>query len=135
MTVNETRNIALIRNYLAALERGDAGDALRPFFAEDAVQIELPNALNRHGRESDLEHLLQRSQQGSKLLKRQQYQILSVIAHDDNVAVEARWTGVLAIAMGTMAAGTELRASFAMFFQLRGDRIAMQRNYDCFDSW
>ena len=99
------------------------------------MQIELPNALNRYGQESDLEHLLHRSQQGSKLLKRQQYQILSVIAHDDNVAVEARWTGVLAIAMGTMAAGTELRASFAMFFQLRGDRIAMQRNYDCFDPW
>jgi ketosteroid isomerase-like protein len=57
------------------------------------------------------------------------------MAQNDRVAIEARWTGVLAIALGTLAAGSEIKASFAVFFHLRDGRIAMQRNYDCFDPW
>jgi len=49
--------------------------------------------------------------------------------------VEARWTGVLAVTVGTLAAGVEMKASFAMFFRFRDGRIAMQRNYDCFEAW
>jgi ketosteroid isomerase-like protein len=60
---------------------------------------------------------------------------VSEIAQDGRLAVEARWTGVLAVALGTLAAGTEMKASFAMFFHFRDGRIAMQRNYDCFDPW
>ena len=57
------------------------------------------------------------------------------MAQEDRVAVEARWTGVLAVTVGTLAAGVEMKASFAMFFRFRDGRIAMQRNYDCFEAW
>jgi ketosteroid isomerase-like protein len=135
MTNAEDKNIDLVRTYLKALESGEAADALRNFFTDDVRQIEMPNQLNQRGQESDLEHILQRSQQGLKVLERQQYEIVSEIAQGDRVAIEARWTGVLAIAFGTLAAGTELKASFAIFFHFRDGRIALQRNYDCFDPW
>jgi ketosteroid isomerase-like protein len=131
----EDKNIDVIRGYLNALQSGEAGDALRIFFTDDVRQIEMPNQLNDRGQESDLEHILQRSQQGLNVLRRQRYEIVSEIAQGDRVAVEARWTGVLALAFGTLAAGTEMKASFAMFFQFRDGRIALQRNYDCFDPW
>ena len=135
MTNAKDENIHLVRMYLNALQSGEAGDALRRFFTEDVQQVEMPNQLNGRGQESNLEHILQRSQQGLKIMQRQQYEIVSEVAQDDRVAVEARWTGVLAVALGTLAAGTEMKASFAMFFHFRDGRIAVQRNYDCFDPW
>jgi len=135
MTNAEDKNIDLIRTYLNALQNGEAGDALRRFFTDDVRQVEMPNRLNSRGQESNLEHILQRSQQGLKVLERQQYEIVSEIGQGDRVAVEARWTGVLAIALGTLAAGTEMKASSAIFFHFRDGRIALQRNYDCFDPW
>ena len=133
MTDEEARNVATVRNYLSALQRGKAGDDLCEFFTEDVRQVEMPNQLNSRGQESDLEHILQRSQQGLRILQRQQYEIVSEVAHEDRVAVEARWTGVPAVALGKVEPGAELRASFAMFFLFREGKIAIQRNYDCFD--
>jgi hypothetical protein len=45
------------------------------------------------------------------------------------------WTGTLAITLGSLAAGHDMRARFAVFLQYRGDKIACQRNYDCFEPW
>lgn len=134
MAAPEIQNIALIREYLSALEAGEAGDSLRGFFNDDAAQIELPNLLNRNGQESNLEQLVQRSVLGQKLLSAQRYEILSIIADDDNVAVEAHWAGKLAVPLGTLSAGAEMKAAFAMFFRCREGRISSQRNYDCFYS-
>jgi ketosteroid isomerase-like protein len=135
MTDSENKNIQLVRTYLNALEAGEAGNTLRRFFADDARQIEMPNQLNTRGQESDLEHILQRSLQGQKVLLNQQYEIVSEMARDDRVVIEARWTGVLAIAFGTLSAGAQMKASFAIFFRFHDGRIALQRNYDCFDPW
>jgi ketosteroid isomerase-like protein len=129
------RNVELVRSYMKALQDGEAGDSLRRFFTPDVRQIEMPNQLNPRGQESDLEHIVQRSLQGQQILKRQQYEIVSHIVQEDRVAVEARWTGILAVSVGTLEAGAEMKASFAMFFKFREGRIALQRNYDCFDAW
>jgi ketosteroid isomerase-like protein len=132
---DSARNLEVVRSYIKALQDGEAGDALRRFFTQDVRQIEMPNQLNPRGQESDLEHILQRSLQGLKILKQQRYEIVSEMAQEDRVAVEAHWTGVLAVTVGTLAAGAEMKASFAMFFRFRDGRIAMQRNYDCFEAW
>jgi limonene-1,2-epoxide hydrolase len=134
MTDSE-RNIETVREYMKALQDGEAGDLLRRFFTPDVRQVEMPNLLNPRGQESDLKHILERSLQGKQILKWQRYEIVSAMAAKDRVAVEARWTGVLAVPVGKLAAGVEMRASFAMFFQLLDGRIAMQRNYDCFEPW
>ena len=132
---DSSRNIEVVRSYLKALQNGEAGEALRRFFAPDVRQIEMPNQLNQRGQESDLEDILQRSLQGLKILKQQRYEIVSEMAQEDRIAVEARWAGVLAVTLGTLPAGAQMKASFAMFFLFRDGRIAMQRNYDCFEAW
>lgn len=135
MTENESANVETIRAYLAALANGAVGDALRRFFTDDALQVELPNRLNPAGGQSDLETLLRRSEQGKHLLQSQTYGVRSIVARDNQVAVEALWTGTLAVPLGTLVAGSTMKAHFAMFFDLESNRIRRQRNYDCFEPW
>ena len=135
MTESEERNLNRVREYLAALERGDSGESLRGFFADDVQQIELPNRLNPKGQQSDLAGMLARSEQGKKVLRGQRYEIVSAIAQGERVAAEAIWTGVLAIPLGTLAEGAEMKAHFAMFFEFEEGKIRLQRNYDCFEAW
>jgi ketosteroid isomerase-like protein len=135
MTSAEAANLDLIHAYLNALQDGEAGDALRRFFTEDVRQVELPNQLNSRGQESDLASILRRSEQGLKFLAKQEFGIVSEMARGDCAAVEARWRGVLAAPLGKLKAGAEMRALFAMFFEFRGGRICLQRNYDCFEPW
>ena len=132
----EARNLAAARAYLAALESGAVGDKLARFFAADAVQVELPNRLNPKGGQSDVPTLLKRAEQGAKLMQRQSYEVRSAVAQGARVAVEAAWTGVLAVPFGSVAAGGAIKAHLAMFFEFAGDgRIALLRNYDCFEAW
>jgi ketosteroid isomerase-like protein len=82
-----------------------------------------------------VDQLEQRSLQGKKLLNAQRYKIISIVADGDSVGVEAHWTGELAVPLGTLSAGAEMKAAFAMFFHFRDGRITSQRNYDCFYPW
>lgn len=126
-------HLETVAAYLQALAEGECGSPLARFFTEDARQIEMPNRLNPGGRESDLATMLQRSEQGRGFLLRQSFEILSGLESGERVAVEARWSGVLAVPVGTLAAGAEIKAHLAMFFELRDGRIHRQRNYDCFE--
>jgi ketosteroid isomerase-like protein len=126
-------NLALAREYVAALERGDVGEGLRRFFTRDFRQIEYPNRLNPKGQLSDLASALERSERGKGIMKSQRYEILNVVAADDSVAVEVRWTGVLAKEIPGLPG--EMRAHFAFFLDFREGKIVRQRNYDCFEQW
>lgn len=134
-TAIEAANLALLRSYLAALEAGAVGADLARFFTADAEQVELPNRLNPSGGRSDLATMLARAEQGRKLLTVQRYVVHRAVAHGSTVAVEAEWTGVLAVALGSLPPGAEMRAHFAMFFDIENGRIRTQRNYDCFEPW
>jgi hypothetical protein len=83
MTEIEERNLNRVREYLAALERGDSGESLRVFLADDVQQIELPNRLNPKGQQSDLAGMLARSEQGKKVPRAQRYEIVSAIAQGE----------------------------------------------------
>lgn len=131
----EASNLALIRAYLSALESGAVDEELACFFGAYAVQVELPNKLNPSGARSDLPTILARAKQGQGILKSQSYEIHSEIAQGSHVAVEAVWSGVLAVPLGSLAAGATMRAHFAMFFEVTEGRISSQRNYDCFEPW
>jgi ketosteroid isomerase-like protein len=131
----EAANIQIVRDYLAAVESNATGDALARFYTEDAVQVELPNRLNPSGARSDLATLLKRAEQVPAILQSQGYEILSITAQGDRVAVEATWEAVLAIELGTLPPGAVMFAHLAIFFQLQNGRIHRQRNYDCFESF
>ena len=135
MNDTEVTNIALIRAYLDALSRGTCGNQLAHFFAEDVLQIEFPNRLSPKDGESDLGRMLARSIEGQRILRTQQFEIRSEIARDERVAAEAGWTGVLAVDVGSLRAGMEMKAALAMFFEIREGRVRRQRNYDCFEPW
>lgn len=126
-------HLSLAREYVAALERGEAGEALRRFFTPDFQQIEYPNRLNPKGQQSDLASTLERSERGKGLMKSQRYEILNAVADEDSVAVEVHWTGVLAREVPGLPG--EMRANFAFFLDFRDGKIARQRNYDSFEPW
>jgi ketosteroid isomerase-like protein len=132
-TTTNHPHLITVRAYLAALEGFATGDALAVFFTPDVVQVELPNRLNPNGGRSDLSTLMERSAKVPAILRRQSYAVVSETVQGDRVIVEAVWTGVLAIPLGTLAAGATMTAHFAMVFEFRDGRIAAQRNYDCFE--
>ena len=125
----------LVRSYLAALESGATGAALARFYTDDVIQEEFPNRLAPDGARRDLAALLLGAERGQKVMRQQTFELLGAVESGDSVALELRWTGTLAVPIGTIPAGGQMRARFAMFLELRGDKIARQRNYDCFDPW
>jgi ketosteroid isomerase-like protein len=134
--VSETESkLALARRYLAALERGVVGDELAAFFAPDVVQEEFPNRLMPNGARRDLAALIEGAERGQTVISAQRFEVTNAIAHGDRVALEVRWTGTLAVPVGSLSDGDEMRARFAVFLEYRDDKIIRQRNYDCYEPW
>ena len=125
----------IAKTYLAALEAGATGDALVAFFTDDVVQEEFPNRLVPAGARRDLAALLDGAVRGQKVMRAQRFELLTAVENGDTVALEVQWTGTVAVALGSLPAGGQMRARFAVFLEFRGDKIARQRNYDCFDPW
>jgi ketosteroid isomerase-like protein len=126
-------HLDFIRRYLTAIEQGATGDALAAFYTPDAVQEEFPNRLMPNGARRDLAAILEGAVRGQKVLTAQTYEIVSAVESGDRVALELLWTGTLAVPIGSLPAGGQMRAHFAVFVDMREGRIASQRNYDCFD--
>lgn len=121
------------RRYLAAIQAGATGDALAAFFTDDVVQEEFPNRLVPTGARRDLRAILDGAERGQAVLTGQRFDVRTATADGDRVALEVEWTGTLAIPIGSVPPGGELRARFGVFLDFRDGRIAAQRNYDCFD--
>ena len=129
---HESDAIGIVRKYFDAIENGAQGESLQ-FFAEDVIQEEFPNRLVPNGATRDLAALKEAAERGRKVMAGQRYEIVNAFASGNQVAVEAIWTGTLAVPFGSIPAGGEMKARFAIFLELRGGRIVRQRNYDCFD--
>ena len=125
--------LTIAKNYLKALKQGKTGKDLAIFFHEDVQQVEFPNRLNPNGQTSDLTTLLERAEQGKKILKSQDYELKNAFVHDNTVVLELDWSGILSIHIGTLNAGQTMKAHFAMFIDFKDGKIIHQRNYDCFE--
>ena len=126
-------NIETARRYLAAIESGAAGNALAAFFDPEIVQEEFPNRLVPNGAERGLEDILAAAERGKAVLSGQSYEITDTVEAGETVALEVIWRGTLAVPVGALSPGDEMRARFAVFLEFRDGRILRQRNYDCFD--
>ena len=126
-------NAAHVRAYLDAIERGAVGNELARFFAPEVVQVEFPNRLVPGGATRDLAAILDGARRGQAVLRSQRFEVETLLEAGEHVAVEAVWTGTLAVPVGETPAGGRMRARFAIFFELRDGLIARQHNYDCFD--
>jgi ketosteroid isomerase-like protein len=131
----EDANIRLVRDYFAAVQRGATDHVLAAFYAPDVVQEEFPNRFLPNGATRDLQALQAAAKRGREAMAAQELELLNIVASGSQVAVEARWAGTLANAIGPIPAGTVMRARFGQFFEIRDGRIVRQRNYDCFDPW
>ena len=116
--------------YLAAIQtRGDVA----AHFCPDVEQKELPNQLLKAGATRDLAALLASSEKGKRAVVSENYEIVSATEQGDCLALEAIWTGILAVPLGNVPAGGTLRAHLGMFFTFRNGRILKLHNYDCFE--
>lgn len=131
--MSEQRNLEAARRYLAAVETGATGEALAAFYTPDVVQVEFPNQLNPRGARRDLAALLEGAERGQDVVRSQRYELVNAFAAGDQVALEVNWTGVLAVGIGALQPGGEMRAHFAVILEYRDGKIAAQRNYDCFE--
>jgi ketosteroid isomerase-like protein len=135
MTTTEEANLALVRRYLDALEHGMTSSAVGDFFTPDVVQEEFPNRLIPQGARRTMADLRAAAERGGKAMSSQSFKLLHAVASGDHVACEVQWRGTLAVPYGSLPAGGEMRARFAIFLDIRDGKIAAQRNYDCFDPW
>jgi DNA-binding transcriptional LysR family regulator len=83
----------------------------------------------------DLAALREAAARGRGVLRAQRYAVRSALVQGTRVAFETLWVGTLARPVGSLAAGDEMRAAFAMFLDFDGDQIRGQRNYDCFEAF
>jgi ketosteroid isomerase-like protein len=124
--------VSVARRYFDALERSDRA-ALDELLDPALTQHELPNKLQPQGRVRDRAAMLADFERGKSVLRSQRYEVRNAVAQGDRVALEVTWTGTLAVPLGTLPAGAEMRASLAIFLELRAGRIVAQSNYDCFE--
>jgi ketosteroid isomerase-like protein len=129
--VNEA--LAVVEQYLRAIEEGATPETMASFFTPDTVQEEFPNRLLPMGKRRDLAGIMEAAERGRKAMAAQRFEILGVVASGSQVALEILWTGTLAVPFGTMSPGDQMRARIAVFIEIRDGRIAAQRNYDCYD--
>jgi ketosteroid isomerase-like protein len=71
-------------------------------------------------------------EQGRKILQSQRYDVQRIVEAGDEVAVELEWSGILAVPVMNLPAGSEMKAFVAMFLTFRDGKIVSQRNYDCY---
>jgi ketosteroid isomerase-like protein len=129
----EQANLETARKYLQAIEAGATGDALARFFTPDVQQHELPNRMAPAGVRRDLAAILASAAHGQQVVAAQRLAVQHAIASGTTVALEVHWTATLAAAVGPIPAGGELQAHTAVFLEFRDGKIAVQRNYDCFE--
>jgi hypothetical protein len=48
-------------------------------------------------------------------MRAQRYQVLNALESGETVVLEVQWTGTLAVALGSLPAGGQMRARFAVF--------------------
>lgn len=127
--------IDVVKNFLEAISEGKIGDELDKFYDENVIQIEYPNLLTKNLTERDLKTLKDASEKGVEVLKSQSFELIKAYECGDTIIIEAKWTGVLAIPIGKLSIGDEMKAYFAQFFDFKNNRIVRQRNYDCFENF
>jgi ketosteroid isomerase-like protein len=102
------------------------------FYASDVVIQEFPNRIAPNGRVRRAADIRGAYEQGRKILHSQSYNVQRVLEAGDEIAIELEWTGVLAVPVMTLAAGSQMKAFVAMFLTFRDGKIISQRNYDCY---
>ncbi len=60
------------------------------------------------------------------------FKIKQEIADHDRIALEVEWVGTLAVPVGSIPAGGQMKAFFGVFLEFREGKIIKQRNLRLF---
>jgi hypothetical protein len=125
--------LGIARRWVTDMGSGRIAEKQQEYYSQSIQLTEYPNLLNSRITSSDYTTLLQRSEQGSKILTRQSYDIQKEYVSGDTVIMEVIWKGSFSIPVGQTPPGRELKAYFVVFLEFEGDKVVRQRNYDCFE--
>ena len=125
--------LGIARRWVTDMESGRIAEKQEEYYSEFIQLTEYPNLLNTRITSSDYVTLLQRSEQGSKILTRQSYEIQKEYVSENTVIMEVIWRGSFSIPIGQTPPGRELKAYFVVFLEFEGDKVIKQRNYYCFE--
>jgi ketosteroid isomerase-like protein len=128
-----TDNLALVRQYLKAIESGASAEEMAQFFAPEVIVEIFPSKFFPNGSRDNLTGILAAAKRGKKAMTTQTYAVRNALASGDQVALEVDWAGTLAVPFQTIPAGGQMRAHFAAFLQFKDGKIVSQRNYDCYE--
>jgi len=129
----ERRNLEQAIAWVRAIESGATGDVLSQFVTSDVIHEDMPNSVFPNGSRSDLAKMRAAAERGQALMRKQRYDILSTIASGNTVAMQLDWIAELAVPIGTLKAGDEMRAHVAVFMEFRDGKICRQRDYGCYE--
>jgi len=85
--------------------------------------------------QSEIGKISNSSNKGKGILSSQKIDIIRTFEQGNTIIVEATWTGKVALPIGQIPIGGELKAHIARFYEFEGDKIVAQRNYDCFEQF
>ena len=125
-------NVIRTQQYLQAVAAAVPLKELLEFFTPDVIFHEFPNRIAPQGRVRRASDSSAAYEKARQLLKSQSYDVKRIVESGDELAVELEWTGVLAIPVMNLPAGSTMKAFVAMFLTFRDGKIASQRNYDCY---
>lgn len=123
---------AITLQFIHTLQNRTSADELLPFYHPDIEQIEFPNAITPTTAIRNLNDLKAASERGQKILKKEEYEVTKSYVLENTVIIEVIWTGTLAISIGSIPVGGQMKANFAQFYDFKDGLIIRQRNYDCF---
>ena len=129
----EEANLAAARRYIEFVENFAQPEELAELLHPAIVHEEYPNLLMRNGSQRDFAALCAGPQQGHKILSSNRFDIKNAFASGDWVTLEIVWTGTLALPLGSMTAGSELKAYIATILQFQDGKIITQHQYDCYE--
>lgn len=132
-TQTEMENLATARRYIELVERFAQPEEFAEVLSPAIQHEEYPNLLLKNGSKRDYNAMIHGPQQGRKILRENRYEIVNAFASGDWVTLEVVWTGILAIPLGTMAPGYEMKAYIATILQIKDGLIVTQHQYDCYE--
>lgn len=125
--------LAIATQYLKTITANASVEELLAYNSEAVEQIEYPNRLFPQGAKRNLSALKEGFLKGKKLLTSQTYDIQKSYVVGNTVILETIWTAKLAVPLGQIPSGGEMKAYFAQFIEFEDGKIIRQRTYDCFE--
>ncbi|MEP7317317.1 MAG: nuclear transport factor 2 family protein [Panacibacter sp.] len=128
---HDIKKIAL--EFIEVLQHRTNAEQLLGFYHNDVQQIEYPNAITKNTAIRNPDDLKAASERGKAVMQKEVYEVIKSYTFENTVIIEALRTGILAIPIGNIPAGGEMKAYFAQVYEFKDGKIIRQRNYDCFE--